>query len=163
MSQKDKLSTDTLIFLREQGINYGTISAKYGPTEATLRKRVQRYREIAGLPPKEVIKSSSVTAYWGLQIKESIHEEPLLSIRDRFDFLDPPFSISTMYRYMVVNSLVVHKRQERIIFTERHKQDRLDFARRMLDHFDNDYLFGQRIIWSDEKYFRVGNFGSQPV
>ena len=149
--------------LRDYQVPFKAISEEFKVNDFTLRKRLQRHREIRGLPPKEIYLGSCISAYWGLQIKRSVLEEPLLSQRDRHCFLNPPFSRTTMTTYMTTNNLVPLTRQRRIVFTDKHKKDRVDFAHRMLQHFDNDYEFGRRIMWSDEKFFRVGSFASQPV
>ena len=142
-------------------MEYNDISNIYGVNKEVLRKRKERFSHIRGLPQKVVLRKSKVTAYWGLQIKESVHEEPKLSYRDRFWLLEPPFSKNTMVRYMMDNGIKTFKRHKQIVFTERHKRDRIDFANRMLERFDEDPDFWKRIIWSDEKMFKFREFDSK--
>ena len=97
-------------------------------TNDAVRSRKKRYRLIVGLPEKTVVYKRKVNAFWGLKIKESCMEDPLLSHRDRLKDLQPPFCRKTMTEYMTSQGIEKHSRPRQIVFTEIHKQKRIQFA-----------------------------------
>ena len=66
-----------------------------------------------------------------------------------------------MSRFMIRNGIETHKRHNHIVFTKKHKHDRVALAERMLILFENDPEFWKRIIWSDEKMFKFRGFDSK--
>ena len=134
-----------------------------GISADTARKRSNKYNAIKDLPLKTVLRKSKITAAWGLKIKKHILEYPLLSFRDRHDNLGPPFGVSIMRDYMIDNGIVPDQRQVRIVFKEEHKVKRLLFAQETLAKFAIDPEYWKKIIWSDEKKFRLNKLISQKV
>ena len=163
MSAGSLEKTKTIFDLRQRGMEFQDCGLAVGVSEEAARKRYSRYLDIVNLPQTIVIKKSNISASWGLTIKKNDLERPLLSLRDCYSILNPPFCLSNMRDYMVKNEMVIHNRQHCIVFTEKHKAQRIVFAQETLAKLESEPDYWKRIIWSDEKKFRFNEFSAQKV
>ena len=161
LSPKDINKKQLIYDIRKQGMTFQQIGDIVGMSRKAANKSFERFCHSKDLPEKPVIKKPVINGYWGLQIKDSVFENPILSFRDRYGYLDPPFSMTTMTRYMKKNGLVKHTREKRVPLTDEHKRIRVEFCKKQLIEIENDVDYWTRIIWTDEKYFKFREFDSQ--
>jgi hypothetical protein len=136
------------------GFNSFQIANVVGAKPATVRKRLQRNREKAGLPPKIRTSKMTVTARMGLLIKRILQHNSKLSIQKARNLLIPHFpadsvlpSHDAFYRYLKAcgwkNVKSIWQPPTSLLI----RQKRLAFVEKWL--VNGQETLGN-VIWSDE-------------
>ena len=154
---------EIILSLHESGMDSKEIGILFGISADAVDCRNYRTRQIRSLPPKEVTRKTVINGHWGIKIKDSVGEDSFMSTRDRCGWLSPPFCRRTMMNFMNLCGLYSFNREVRIVFTDRHRAARVQFAHDMLQRMEDDPFFLSSIIWSDEVFVRLKEFNAQKV
>lgn len=133
--------------LNKKGVKVSTIAEAYQLKYHTVFQFIRRSMQTIQLPkfPRHYLKK--LNAFFYRQIEILLLENPKLSLKAIVAALDLPCSKETLRKFLVEKGFKRWTIRNEIVLSERHKQLRVEFARKMLELTDMEL---NHILFSDE-------------
>jgi hypothetical protein len=144
-----------IMFLHDnENVSWNTLSLAFNKPPETLLKAIQRFRAVADLPPKIIVKNNKIDPQIGRELKQMVKESPKTPYRelkgilqDRMpDITDLPSS-STIQRYLSKSGYKRIKLLKKALIHPRNITKRLKYAENMKGKGSD---FWDTVVWSDE-------------
>ena len=137
----------TIERMKDLQMKWSDIAYVVGQSVSCVRQYYYRWKLNKDLPDKIILTNRILDGYYGLQIKNMLYEDPLMTLRQLASALDIEISHVSVQQYLDRNGFFALKASRQIQIREVNKAKRRDMAQQLF-FFEEDWY--RDIIWSDE-------------